>query len=353
MNESNSPDIMPEFLWVPDNVLATETNSPKMTGVYRQIESVSGTNATVLLTGETGTGKGIFARLIHRLSERRNKPFVSVHCSAIPDSLMESELFGHVKGAYTGAIRDKLGKFQVASGGTIFLDEIGTLPLITQIKLLQVLQDRVIQRVGEDQLIRTDVRIIAATNDDLPALCATKQFRTDLFYRLNVFPIEIPALRDRKEDIAMLIDSFLDRFDTVYNKKIPKINQDIYAAFKSHNWPGNVREMENIIERAYILGHSSTLGLTNIRFDLLPYLQQGEGDGFDSVNLSNMSLREVREHAIKRIEREYLSALLTMHHGVIKETAKSAGVSTRQINTLLTRHSIRKEDYKMADHTLS
>ena len=197
-----SNEIISDFLWIPENVLEMKTDSAKMREVYDQIQSVASTNATVLLTGETGTGKGIAAQLVHRLSKRVGKPFISVHCGAIPDTLLESSLFGHVKGAFTGAIRDKLGKFQVANTGTILLDEIGTISPSSQIKLLQILQDRLVQRVGEDESVRVDVRVIAATNANLTTLCATNRFRTDLYYRLNVFPIEIPPLRDRKEDIA-------------------------------------------------------------------------------------------------------------------------------------------------------
>lgn len=337
--------IVSEYLWIPENVVDGVTFSPNMQVVYDQIQSVAPTNATVLIHGETGTGKGIIARLIHLLSKRKNCPFVPVHCSAIPDSLMESELFGHTKGAFTGAIRDKLGKFHLGDTGTVFLDEIGTTPPATQIKLLQVLQDRLIQRVGEDKSATVDVRIIAATNEDLSALCATRQFRTDLYYRLNVFPIELPPLRERREDIPTLVNGFMERLNLVYEKKIPAIGDDLLEIFQSYDWPGNVREMENLVERAFILEKSSILSAKSLPFNLNPS-RPCESIFPDSAENKELTLSELRQKAYEKIEREYLIAVLVANRGKINETSRIAGVTPRQINKLLTKYKIRKEDFK-------
>ncbi len=350
MNELVTFDDVTEFLWVPENAKEMSSKNMKMQAVYRQLTSVAETNATVLLNGETGTGKGIMARLVHRLSERANKPFISVHCSAIPDSLLESELFGHVRGAFTGASRDKLGKFQLADGGTIFLDEVGTMPMLAQIKLLQVLQDKVVQRIGDEKTIKSNARVIAATNENLLTLCANKLFRSDLYYRLNVFPIEVPPLRERKEDIPALIDSFLERLHTIYNKKVPEISSDVYDAFETYEWPGNVRELENLIERAFIIEQSTKIGLGSlpqeIRFSELRSTEN-KPDGMQTMaSFENMTLREAREIAVETLEREYLTATLTANRGKIKSTAEAAGVSTRQVSKLLNKHAISKDDFK-------
>ena len=221
--------------------------------VLSRIAKVAPTASTVLITGETGTGKELVARAIHRRSQRCSRPFVSVNCAAVPRDLIASELFGHEKGAFTGALQRRLGKFEVAEGGTIFLDEIGELPAETQIALLRVLQEREFERVGGNQAIRTDVRVIAATNRDLQAAIAAGTFRSDLFYRLNVFPIEVPPLRARREDIPMLVEYFIDRFARQAGKKIKSIDKKTLELVQAYPWPGNIRELQNVIERSVIL----------------------------------------------------------------------------------------------------
>ena len=213
--------------WQVDSFELVRTDSSKMNKVFKQIHSVAPTKSTVLLTGETGTGKGVLAQLIHHLSNRKDDQFISVHCGAIPDTLIESEMFGHEKGAFTGAVRRKMGKFEFATGGTIFLDEIGTITPAAQIKLLQVLQDGTYQKVGGEETLKTDVRVITATNADLKTMCREGTFRNDLFYRLNVFPIEVPPLRERLEDIPLFIDTFLNKLNQLSLKKIHGVHSQV------------------------------------------------------------------------------------------------------------------------------
>jgi PAS domain S-box-containing protein len=228
-------------------------SSPALKTVLSSIVRVAPTDSTVLITGETGTGKELVARAIHKNSQRANKAFISVNCAAIPSSLIASELFGHEKGAFTGALQRREGRFELANSGTIFLDEIGELSAETQIALLRVLQERQFERVGSSKVIPTDVRIIAATNRDLSAAIAASGFRADLFYRLNVFPIDVPSLRDRREDIPMLVEYFVKRYAEKARKKISKIDKNTLKLCKSYDWPGNIRELQNIVERSVIL----------------------------------------------------------------------------------------------------
>jgi transcriptional regulator with GAF, ATPase, and Fis domain len=227
--------------------------SKALKAVLSRIAKVAPTNSTVLITGETGTGKELIARAVHKRSQRSSRAFVSVNCAAIPRDLIASELFGHEKGAFTGAIQRRLGRFELADGGTIFLDEIGELPAETQIALLRVLQEHEFERVGGTGSIRTDVRVIAATNRDLQAAIAETTFRSDLFYRLNVFPIEVPPLRERREDIPVLVEYFIDRYTRKAGKSIRAVNKKSLELLQSYPWPGNIRELQNVIERSVIV----------------------------------------------------------------------------------------------------
>jgi PAS domain S-box-containing protein len=227
--------------------------SPLLKAVLARVAKVAPTDSTVLITGETGTGKELIARAIHKRSQRSGRTFVKVSCAAIPHSLIASELFGHEKGAFTGALQRRLGRFELAEGGTIFLDEIGELPAEMQIALLRVLQEREFERVGGNQSIRADVRIIAATHRDLPGVIVTGGFRSDLFYRINVFPIEIPPLRERREDIPMLVRYFIDRYARKAGKQIRSVSNKTLELLQSYPWPGNIRELQNVIERSVIV----------------------------------------------------------------------------------------------------
>ena len=313
-----------------------------MQNVFDKIRSVSPTKSTVLLIGETGTGKNLLAKLIHQHSNRKDAQFISVHCGAIPDTLLESELFGHEKGAFTGAVRRKLGKFEIAKGGTIFLDEIGTITPSAQIKLLQILQDGTFQRVGGEETLDANVRVIAASNTNLKRMCDAGEFRKDLYYRLNVFPIEIPRLVERKEDIINISDVILKKLDKLNSKAISAIHPHVLAAFEKYEWPGNIRELENLIERAYILETSSMLTPESFPKELF---EAGGFVSFPSLR-SPLTLSQARQKGIEDIERNYLKELLIKHKGKINDSAKEAGISTRQLNKLMNKYEIRKEEFK-------
>ena len=233
--------------------------SPALRAVLANIAKVAPTDCTVIITGETGTGKELVARAIHKHSARSGRPFVSVNCAAIPPSLIASELFGHERGAFTGAVGRREGRFEQAAGGTLFLDEVGELPAEIQMALLRVLQEREFERVGSGRPIRADVRVIAATNRDLAAAVAEKTFRADLFYRLNVFPLDVPALRHRRVDIPLLVEYFTHRFGTRAGKRITRIPKATLDAFQDYDWPGNIRELQNLIERAVIVSDEAAL----------------------------------------------------------------------------------------------
>jgi transcriptional regulator with GAF, ATPase, and Fis domain len=235
--------------------------SPALQSVLAQVAKVAHADSTVLLTGETGTGKELVARAIHKRSPRSSRAFVSVNCAAVPRDLIASELFGHEKGAFTGATQQRLGRFELAEGGTILLDEVGELPAETQIALLRVLQEHEFERVGGTRTIQSDVRVVAATNRDLEAAIAAETFRPDLFYRLNVFPIEIPPLRERKEDIPLLVEYFIDRYARKAGKVIRRISKKSLELLQSYPWPGNIRELQNVIERSVIVCETETLAV--------------------------------------------------------------------------------------------
>jgi DNA-binding NtrC family response regulator len=330
--------------WQAESLEIVQTKSQTMKAVFEKIRSVAPTKSTVLLEGETGTGKGVLANLIHKHSNRMDAQFISVHCGAIPDTLLESELFGHEKGAFTGAIRRKLGKFEIARGGTIFLDEIGTITPSAQIKLLQILQDGTFQRVGGEETIEANVRTIAATNTDLKKMCEQSLFRKDLYYRLNVFPIEISPLRERKEDIPHFVEVFLKRMNKFNSKEIHLVHPAVMEAFQRYSWPGNIRELENLIERAYILETTSMLKPESFPSELF------ESPGFSpSLTVdSSLTLAEARREGLEIIERNYIRELLLRNRGKIKDTAKGAGITTRQLHKLMRKHNIRKEEFKSA-----
>ncbi len=272
--------------------------SPALQAVLDRVAKVAPTDSTVLITGETGTGKELIARAIHKRSKRSTRAFVSVNCAAIPPALIPSELFGHEKGAYTGATQRRLGRFELAEDGTIFLDEIGELPHETQIALLRVLQEHEFERVGGNRSIRANVRVIVATNRDLEAAMTAGTFRSDLFYRLNVFPIEMPPLRERREDIPLLVEYFIDRFARKAGKKIRRINKKTLELLQSYPWPGNIRELQNVIERSVIIS---------------------EGENF-SVDESWLSRRQVPSRLKGQIE---LSQSLAAHEKEVIEAALS------------------------------
>ena len=335
-------DYLRDQFWDKDAAPIVQSKCPAMQKVFTNVRSVAPTKSTVLLTGETGTGKGVLAGIIHKHSNRRDEQFISVHCGAIPDTLLESELFGHEKGAFTGAVKRKLGKFEIAHGGTIFLDEIGTLTAAAQIKLLHVLQNGVFTRIGGEVEIKVDVRIIAATNEDLKQLCDEKKFRNDLYYRLNVFPIEIPPLRNRKEDIPGLVDMFINQLNRFHSKEILDIHPQVIEAFLQYSWPGNIRELENIMERAYILERTEVLVPESFPAELFNNVEQLSRVQMDTM----LPLAEVRRRGVQEIERCYLKEVLEECEGKINASAKTAGISTRQLHKLMKKYGIQKEEFK-------
>jgi formate hydrogenlyase transcriptional activator len=240
------------------------------------VGTVAPTDSTVLIYGETGTGKELIARAIHDLSPRSSKPFVKLNCAAIPTGLLESELFGHEKGAFTGAIAQRIGRFEVADGGTIFLDEIGEIPLELQTKLLRVLQEREFERLGSSRTLRTDARLIAATNRDLEAMVAEQKFRSDLFFRLNVFPVNVPPLRERQEDIPLLVRHFTQQFSRRLKKVMETIPSAAMDALSRYHWPGNIRELQNVIERAVIIsaGPALSVDLADLKFPKVSHSEE-------------------------------------------------------------------------------
>lgn len=336
-------DYLRDHFWQSDCLETIHTKNSEMKKIYNKIRSVAPTKSTVLLTGETGTGKGVLAKLIHRHSNRQDKQFISVHCGAIPDNLIESEFFGHEKGAFTGAIKKRTGKFEIANGGTIFLDEIGTIKQAAQIKLLQVLQDKEFYSVGSEISIKTNVRVIAATNVDLKALSEKGQFRQDLYYRLNVFPLEIPSLRDRIEDLPYFVDFFLKRFNQFHQKGINRVSPQVINALMQYEWPGNIRELENLIERAYILETSNMLTPESFPNE---FFEDANTIAYLQVDTS-IPLAQVRKKAIEDVERNYLKEVLSKNKGIINTSAQETGVSVRQFHKLMIRYGLRKEDFKI------
>ena len=296
--------------------------------LIRKLELVAQSKSTVLVTGETGTGKELAARAIHDRSAQRDMPLIKVNCAAIPETLLESELFGHVKGAFTGAITGKKGKFVLADGGTIFLDEIGTMSPALQAKLLRVLQEREVEPLGSEQTLQVDVRVIAATNRDLRRMVTDGTFQEDLFYRLSVIPIQIPPLRERREDIPALVEHFVRKHQQRTGKRIDEVSDDALVALQAYDWPGNVRELENTIERAVVLATSPVIGHGQIQM-LGAAAQAPSG-------LPSLNLRQNVEWA----EKETMRRALERGGGVKKEAAELMGISQRALSYYLAKYRI-------------
>ena len=300
-------------------------DSPSFRRVLQAIDSVRDSSATILLTGESGTGKEMVARAIHKHGSRADKPFVAVNCAAIPEGLLESEMFGHRKGAFTGAVTDRVGRFMQADKGTLFLDEVGDMPLALQAKILRALQERVIEPVGDPRERKVDVRVIAATHKNLLEAVANKEFREDLYYRLNVFPIQLPALRERIEDIAPLARHFAHNLGATAGKRITGFSPDALQAMAEYNWPGNIRELQNCVERATIVATSSTIEDS----DLPPYLFTAQPNQQCSVLESGPSVPPDLEAALAEVEKAYILAALQQANGVQAAAAQLIGISER------------------------
>lgn len=301
--------------------------TPAMQRVFHLIERVAPTRATVLITGETGTGKELVAKAIHDLSPRAGKPFVAVNCSAIPSTLLEAELFGHVRGSFTGAVQSRKGLIEEAAGGTLFLDEISTLSEDVQVKLLRVLEDRRVQRVGSNAPVAVDFRLVAATNKDLGALVAAGTFREDLFFRLDVFPIAVPPLRDRKDDIPLLAAHFMARFAEEHGIAAPRVTPLTLSRMMAYDWPGNVRELENFIERSVIMYPD---------FEGFPFDLPRAAPGHEAATLLGRAVDE--DWTMERLEREYLLATLERTRWQQGTTADILGINRRTIHRKLKRY---------------
>jgi len=323
----------------------------KIVGISKSIKTIldniriiASTDSTVLITGESGTGKELVARTIHHLSNRRNQNFVAVNCGAIPETLLESEFFGYKKGAFTGADFDKSGLFQEANNGTIFLDEIGELPLQLQVKLLRVLQEREIRPLGSNSSIKVNVRVIAATNKNLQSLIEEGKFRSDLYYRLNVVNIHVPPLRERHDDIPLLANYFLAKFSHKYNKNVVGFSNIVMDSFIKYDWPGNVREMENVIERAVILARKNTIEATELPEEIFGNKK------LETFFTNNMivSYKKAKE----MFDKEYITRLLEHTKGNIKKAAEISGRYRTDIYDMIKKYEIDIEGFRREDEEL-
>jgi len=332
----------------PDGGYGIIGTSQGLRDLFTLLDRVADTPTTVLVTGESGTGKELVARALHENSSRRDKAFIKVNCAAIPRDLMESELFGHERGAFTGAVGSKPGRFELASGGTLFLDEIGSIPVEMQVKLLRALQESEFERVGGVKTIRVDVRLVAATNSDLKKEIAAGTFREDLYYRLNVVPIRLPALRERSEDIPLLVDHFVKKFDARLNKHVSEIDPAALAVLSSYAWPGNIRELENVIERAVLFCDGSVLRPS----DLPPELGEKEPGAPATPTARdpapapspNDGLKEQVKAAMNRLETELIVKALEQTGGNVTHAARLLKISRKGLQLKMKELGLRERD---------
>ena len=306
--------------------------NPRMQEIYTLVSRITDNNATVFLSGESGTGKEVLARAIHQHSNRAQRPFVAINCAAIPAELLESELFGHEKGSFTGAIATKVGKFELATGGILFLDEVGSMRLDLQAKILRALQEREVERVGGTRTIKIDVRVIAATNRDLKKAVEDGSFREDLYYRLNVVPITLPPLRQRRDDIPLLVEHFIGKYNREFNRTVKGFSAGATAALYHYDWPGNIRELENVIERAVALAQSETISLRELPLDISIL---GE-NVIKDIQKAGLGLREARQH----FERQYILNILERVQWSQIEAARILGLHRNTLSWKLQRLKI-------------
>jgi two-component system response regulator PilR (NtrC family) len=311
--------------------------SESMLAVFKMIETVARTNSTILLTGESGTGKGLVAQAVHFHSLRRDKPMVSLNCGALPENLLESELFGHMRGAFTGADSNKKGLLEVAERGTVFLDEIGEMSAVLQVKLLRVLQERRFRRVGGLEEQQADIRVIAATNQDLTRLVAEGRFREDLFYRINVIPISLPPLRERREDIGLLAEHFLAKYNEQMGKEIAGISRESMALLMEHDWPGNIRELENVVERAVALEATPTILPDSLPPSIRSDVPRRGSATVEALPDTGFDL----EAHVKEIERGYIAEALKRAGGVQVKAAELLGMSFRSFRYYVKKYNLR------------
>lgn len=316
--------------------------NPKVQQIYELVANVAETDATILIRGETGTGKELIARAIHFNSLRKEKEFLKVNCAALTETLLESELFGHEKGAFTGALKTRIGRFEQANGGTLFLDEIGDISRSTQSKLLRVLQEMEFERVGGNDTIKVDVRLISATNKDLEELIKEGTFREDLYYRLNVMPIEVPALRDRPDDIPLLALHFLKVYTERHNKKIASIAPEALQRLTNYDWPGNIRELKNIIERAVLMERGEVISEATVA----QYAKTPKERTYQFYINEDLPFLTVKRSLVDRFEKEYISKLLMKHNGNISAAAKAAHFDYKNFCEKMKKHGLTKWDFR-------
>ena len=315
-------------------------SSPQMQKIYRLIANCAPTNSTILLTGESGTGKELIARAIHFNSLRKDKPFVAVDCNSLSENLLESEMFGHIKGAFTGAVSNKKGMFEIADNGTLFLDEISNISLSTQAKLLRVIQEREFKAVGDTRTKSANFRLILATNKDLKAMVAEGSFREDLFYRINIFPIQIPPLRERRDDIPALAFHFLNVFSEEVGKKVTEFSEGAMSLLVNHDWPGNVRELENTVQRSVILTTDNVIREGHL-MNIIETLPQNDinvpmtGDELKRVK------KEAREKSVENIEKQFIIEALKRNDWNVTKSAADTGMQRANFQALMKKHNIR------------
>jgi DNA-binding NtrC family response regulator len=312
-------------------------SSPEIIQVFRQIQEVAKHDtATVLITGESGTGKELVSREIHNLSPRKDMPFIELNCGSLPYNLLESELFGHEKGAFTDAKNRKIGLLEEADGGTVFLDEIGEMDLNLQVKLLRVLEDKKIRRLGSNKNIDIDVRIIAATNRDLKQSIEKKEFREDLFYRLNVFPIHLPPLRDRREDIPPLLQFFMNKFSKEFNKSIKDLSKEALSLFMSYNWPGNVRELKNIVERMCIMSRSETIDTTLVPSEIKGDMSENDSTFSFEIPQTGLNIEDV----LKDVECKIIKQALDITKGNVAQTSRLLNIPRGTLRYKISKYNL-------------
>jgi DNA-binding NtrC family response regulator len=314
-----------------------------MQRVYEAIQMVAKTDLTVLITGESGTGKDLAARAVHSLSERRDRAYVAVNCPTVPENILESELFGYRKGAFTHATQNKTGLFQEAHGGSIFLDEIGDISTTIQTKLLRVLQQKEIKPLGDTKSIHVDVRVIASTNRNLPEKIRTGEFREDLFYRLNVVPIAMPPLRERREDIPLLVDHLLEKHCKALNRPRKRVSAELMTRLLTAPWEGNVRELENVVIRSILFAPDEEIRPEHAGFAAGSPRPAGQAKG---LALENLPYREAKEEILRQFHSEYLGELLTRTRGNVTHAARLCGIERQAFQQLLRRYGIRSEVYR-------
>ena len=318
-----------------ENILS---KSPKMLKVFELIRSLAETDSGVMITGETGTGKELVARAIHNLSRRKNRQFVAINCGAFPDTLLESELFGYEKGAFTGAVQSRGGKIELADGGTLFLDEIEAMAAPMQVKLLRVLQEREVERLGGNRKVKIDMRVIAATNVDLSLCLARGTLREDFYYRINVIPIQLPPLRERLEDLPLLIEHILSRHSVAIERSIRQVAPKVLDQMLAYHWPGNIRELENILERAIVKSRGDVIENVDLPAPPQRILDLWyAGNGAREISLKQW---------LSNSEKDYLRSLLIKYKGSISSTAKEAKVDNKTLYRKMRRHGLHKESFK-------